>query len=152
MKQASICVFVLLLTAGLAWAEEAPAPDAAPPADEAAPAAPLFEGGGCEMPDLTGLSEQEAETALREAGFEVSSAVETATPVCPTRFDCSSIFNCGIGPLCAVTDIGPCCTTGGLGLCCIQGTIKVRTCPCTCTGNPCNIQCPNSSDVKWRCS
>lgn len=139
----------LLLTAGLASAEQPASTDAE---------AVVAEGGGCVMPDLSGLSDEEAEAALRGAGFAVfpeerAEAVETAAPLCPQRFSCSSITNCGIGQLCSLSDIGPCCTTSsGLGICCIQGTIKVRRCPCVCTGNPCNILCPQSTDVQWRCS
>lgn len=142
MRLSLTFVLALLLTAGVAWAEEAVPTDAVQ----------VAEGGGCMLPDLAGLSDEEAEAALEEAGF-ATSAIETATPMCPTRFSCSSIVNCGIGPLCSLTDIGPCCTTsGGLGLCCISGTIKVRRCPCQCTGFPCNILCPQSTDVQWRCS
>lgn len=143
MRLSLILAVALLLTAGVAWAEEA-----AP-----AETLPVLEGGGCVLPDLAGLSDDDAEEALREAGFDTGAAIETAAPMCPTRFSCSSIVNCGIGSLCSLTDIGPCCTTsGGLGLCCTSGTIKVRRCPCRCTGNPCNIVCPQSTDVKWSCS
>jgi hypothetical protein len=152
MRASRILAIALLLTPGLAWAEEAAPTDAPPTSQGVALYDSLFEGGGCVLPDLAGLSQEDAETALEGAGFDVS-AVETATQACPTSFSCSSITNCGITGLCSGTDIGPCCTvSSGLGVCCIQGTIKVRKCPCGCTGNPCNIVCPQSTDVKWRCS
>jgi hypothetical protein len=141
MKACLILAVVLLLTPGLAAAEEA-APATADP----------FEGGGCVMPDLAGLSEDDATAALRSAGFDLS-PIDAAAPACPITFSCNSITNCGIGMVCSITDIGPCCTTGGgLGLCCISGSIKVRQCPCTCTGSPCSVFCPQNTDVKWRCA
>ena len=167
MKASVVFVLALLLVSGLAWAEEAtPQDTAAAPAATAstgqgtseatAPASePAVEadGGGCMLPDLAGLSDEDARSTLEKAGFDLTAPVNAATPMCPTRFSCTSIVNCGVGPLCAINDIGPCCTTGGgLSLCCITGSIKVRHCPCKCTGNPCNIQCPNSTDVRWSCS
>jgi hypothetical protein len=158
MKSSVVLILALLLVSGVVWAEEATPQDSAALTATAVSAEPGAEpaveadGGGCMLPDLDGLSDGEARSTLEKAGFDLTSAVSTATPVCPTRFSCSSIFNCGIGSLCAVADIGPCCTRSGLTLCCIQGSIKVRTCPCKCTGNPCNIQCPSSTDVQWRCS
>jgi hypothetical protein len=152
MRASLILVVALLLTPGLAWAADAAPTGAAPASQAVAPDDSALEGGGCMLPDLAGLSQDDAAVALREAGFDLS-PMDAATPACPTSFSCSSITNCGIGPLCSVADIGPCCTVSpGLGVCCISGTIKVRNCPCKCTGNPCNIVCPNSSDVKWRCS
>jgi len=154
MKLSVILTIALLLTAGLAWAEEATPSDATPAAEQTAtaPADPA-DGGGCMLPDLGGLGSDEAQSALLKEGFGLSSTIDTATPMCPVKFSCSSIVNCGAGSLCVAADIGPCCvTSSGLTACCIQGTIKVRSCPCVCTGNPCNIQCPNSTDVKWRCS
>jgi len=142
MRLSLIFAVSLLLTAGVAWA------------GETAPAevAPALEGGGCVLPDLAGLSDEEAEAVLDKAGFDTT-AIDTATPMCPVRFSCSSIVNCGIGSLCSAADIGPCCTTStGLGICCTNGTIKVKSCPCRCTGNPCNIVCPYSTDVQWSCS
>ena len=149
MKSSVVLVLALLLCTGLAWAEEPTTQDNGKAPEQAVEA----DGGGCMLPDLAGLSDDEARSTLEKAGFDLTAAIDTATPVCPTRFSCTSIVNCGVGSLCAIADIGPCCTTGsGLALCCIQGTIKVRSCPCKCTGNPCNIQCPNSTDVQWRCS
>ena len=142
MKRTLLLAAVLLLTCSLAWAEEAPPADA------------LFadSGGGCRLPDLAGLSPEQAAAAALQAGLQTSFH-EVQVPACPVKFDCGSIFNCGIGPLCSLTDIGACCqTSGGPILCCTNGTIKVRQCPCQCTGNPCAISCPNSTDVKWRCS
>lgn len=140
MKASLILAVVLLLTPGLA------------PAEEAAPAtADPFEGGGCVLPDLAGLSDDQAVATLRGAGFDLA-PIGTAAAACPTTFMCSSMTNCGIGALCSVTDIGQCCTSGGgIGVCCVSGTIKVRQCPCVCTGNPCNVLCPQSTDVRWRC-
>jgi len=151
MKSSVVLVLALLLCSGLAWAEDATTHDGAAATEPVVEA----DGGGCMLPDLAGLSDEEARAALDKAGFALSTApaIDMAVPMCPQKFSCSSIVNCGIGSLCAAADIGPCCTTGGgLSLCCIQGSIKVRRCPCRCTGNPCNIQCPNSTDVKWSCS
>jgi len=142
MRLSLILAVALLLTAGVAWAEET-APTEIVPA---------LEGGGCMLPDLAGLSDEEADAALVKAGFGTT-VIETATPMCPVRFSCSSIVNCGVGSLCAAADIGPCCiTSSGLGICCTSGTIKVKRCPCKCAGNPCNIICPQSTDVQWNCS
>jgi hypothetical protein len=141
MKRTPILFAALLLTAGLAWAAEPATHD------------DLFadSGGGCMLPDLAGLSQEQIAAAALQAGLQAS-PTEVQVPACPVKFDCSSIFNCGIG-VCAIADIGACCqTTGGPILCCISGTIKVRTCPCVCTGNPCSFTCVNSTDVKWRCS
>lgn len=141
MKASLILAVVLLLTPGLAAAQET-APATADP----------FEGGGCVLPDVDGMSQDDAAAALRGAGFDLG-AVDTAVPACPTTFMCTSITNCGVGAVCAVSDIGQCCTTGGgVVACCITGTIKVRRCPCVCTGNPCSILCPQSTDVRWRCA
>lgn len=151
MRAYAILAVALLLTAGVAWADEASPDPVAPTSQELVYEDSALDGGGCMLPDLSGLSDQEATRALEDAGFDVS-AVQTAAQACPTTFMCTSITNCGITGTCTVTDIGPCCTTSsGLGLCCITGTIKVRTCPCGCTGNPCNILCPQSTDVRWRC-
>jgi hypothetical protein len=142
MKRTLLLLAALLLVPSLDWAEE-PAPN-----DD------LFanSGGGCMLPDLAGLSPEQIAAAALQAGLQAApTAVQV--PACPVKFDCGSIFNCGIGPLCSLTDIGACCqTSGGPILCCTNGTIKVRQCPCQCTGNPCAISCPNSTDVKWRCS
>lgn len=152
MRASLIFAVVLLLTPGLAWADEPATADAAPASQTVAADGPVLEGGGCLLPDLAGLSADDAKTALEGAGFGIS-PVETALPKCPVRFSCSSIVNCGIGGLCVAADIGPCClASSGLGVCCLDGTIKVRSCPCVCTGNPCNITCPNSRDVQWNCS
>jgi hypothetical protein len=151
MRSSLLFALALLLTAGLAWADGAAPTDAVQTDGEVA----LAEGGGCMLPDLAGLSDEEADAALREAGFGVSDvgAVEAAAPLCPTRFSCSSLVNCGIAGYCSLSDIGPCCTVStGLRLCCIQGSIKVRTCPCGCTAYPCESTCPQSSDVQWSCS
>lgn len=151
MRTSVILAIALLLTAGVAWADEAPSDTLAPAGQELAYGDAALDGGGCMLPDLSGLSDQEATKALEGAGFDVA-ATQAAAQACPTTFMCTSITNCGITGLCSVTDIGPCCTTSsGLGICCISGTIKVRKCPCGCTGNPCNIVCPQSTDVRWRC-
>ena len=142
MKASLILAVVLLCIPGLAWAEE-PAPAVS---EDVA-----FEAGGCVLPDVSGLSGDEAAAALAGAGFETA-PFDAAVPACPTTFHCDSIFNCGTGAVCSVTDIGACCATGGLVKCCISGTIKVRQCPCVCTGNPCSIACPQSTDVRSRCT
>lgn len=150
MKRVVLFAAVLILTAGLASAE-APAAttEAAPQNDQ-----PLFaaeEGGGCVMPDTTGLSEEASLDALLESGFEVT-PTQQQVPMCPTTFQCNSIFNCGKSTQCAVTNIGQCCqTTAGPVLCCINGPILVERCRCRCTGNPCSIQCPNNTNVKMIC-
>jgi len=154
VKKSWILVVAVLLTAGLAWAEEPVASNATSDASflatvAAADAAP--QEGGCELPDLEGLSADEAEAALREAGFSNAPA-DAAVPACPVRFKCTSLTNCGIGPVCGVTDIGPCCGTGGLIRCCTFGSIKVTTCPCECTAFACLLSCVNSSNVQFSCS
>lgn len=142
MKQASICIFVLLLTTGLAWAEET----------AAATIEPGWEGGDCTLPDLTGMSDDEIEAAALAAGLGVE-PTQAAVPACPTPFRCSSIVNCAAGSVCSLTDIGPCCTpSSGLQVCCISGTFKVERCPCECTGNPCALTCIESDNVRRRCS
>lgn len=158
MKLSVVLALALLLCSGLAWAEAPAAHDAtasapqATQAPETARAAPE-DGGGCMLPDLAGLSDEEARAALVGAGFDLSMAIDTAAPVCPTKFSCSSIVNCAAGSVCSLTDIGPCCTYGGgLSLCCLQGTIKVRRCPCRCTAPACALQCLDSTDVSWSCS
>jgi hypothetical protein len=140
MRCTLILLVSLLLTAGMAWAE-----DNALNADFFAES-----GGGCMLPDLTGLSPEQAAAAAFQAGFRTANEVQV--PACPVRFDCDSIGNCAAGPLCSLTDIGACCqTAGGPVLCCINGTIKVRQCPCQCTGFACSLLCASSTDVKWRC-
>lgn len=143
-----IFVVAAVLTAGVVWAEETAVE---PLLSGEALTEDALEGGGCMPADLAGLSEEEIEAAALAAGLGVE-PTQAQAPACPVKFDCSSITNCGASATCSVTDIGPCCTTSsGLGLCCISGTIKVRRCPCQCTGNPCSITCAFSTDVKWRC-
>lgn len=142
---------LLVLTPGLAWAAEAAPVDAPAVSPATAPTEPVLEGGGCLLPDLAGLSDDEATEALEGAGFEFR-PIEAATPACPSPFSCSSIANCAAGHLCAVADIGPCCTNASGPICCVSGTIKVRRCKCQCSGDPCNIVCPQSADVKISCS
>src|SRR5262245_36151925 len=142
MKRALILVAVLLFACSVAWAEESASYNA------------LFagSGGGCMLPDLSGLSPEQVAAAALQAGFQTSPS-EVQVPACPVNFDCTSLFHCGVGPLCSITDIGACCqTSGGPIICCVNGTIKVQQCPCKCTANPCLISCPNSTDVKWRCT
>ena len=106
--------------------------------------------GGCQLPDLAGLSDAEAQAEIEAAGLRVTNA---AAPACPVAFSCDSITNCTAGNLCSTISIGRCCTMGGgLGLCCATGVIKVRTCPCRCTSNLCSFSCLNSNDIKWGCS
>ena len=109
------------------------------------------EAGGCELPDFTGLNEEEITTAAAVAGFEITRA---QAGVCPQRSRCDSIGNCGPKPLCSIQDIGQCCTIQGqpLGVCCLNGTIKVTRCDCKCTGNPCAVTCPQQDQVNWFCS
>ena len=142
MPRTLLLLVTLLLMASLAWAEGP------------APSVDLFanSGGGCMLPDLAGLSPEQLAAAALQAGFQASPA-EVQVPACPVKFDCTSLFHCGVGPVCSITDIGACCqTSGGPIICCISGTIKVQQCPCKCTANPCLISCPSSTDVKWRCT
>ncbi|HEX4962504.1 MAG TPA: hypothetical protein VF173_16840 [Thermoanaerobaculia bacterium] len=134
MKRTLVVAAILLFTASLAWAEVPP-------------------GGGCMLPNLAGLSPEQAAAAAFAAGFETSTAVNAAVQPCATPFQCSSIGNCAAGPLCGITDIGQCCSIGGGTLCCASGgTIKVVTCPCQCTSRLCSLACVNSSDVSMFCS
>lgn len=140
----TLVVFAMLLFAGLAWAE-GPETNDEPIADPGL-------GGGCVLPDLAGLSPDQIALAALEAGFQTT-PMNVQAPACPVTFHCNSIGNCGIGPLCAIGNIGPCCSAGGgLNLCCINGNIWVKKCPCRCTGNPCSITCPNSTEVNWHCA
>jgi len=141
MKPKLLLFATLLLVASIGSAEE-PAPNSTFFADS---------GGGCMLPDLAGLSQEQIAAAALQAGFQAS-PTEVQVPACPVKFDCTSIFHCGIGPVCSLSNLGACCQTpGGPIICCTSGTIKVQQCPCVCTGNPCAISCPNSTDVKWRC-
>lgn len=145
MKRMLVFVAALFLVSGLAWAG-GESSGGAPATD------PLFaEGGGCMLPDLSGLSEEERMSAALAAGFQVT-PTPAAYPACPVTFQCNSIGNCGIGPICSLTNIGACCTSGGFNICCMQGTIRVRRCPCVCTGTICSTVCTNSDDVRWGCS
>jgi hypothetical protein len=142
MRRPLLLVVSLFLTASLAWA------------GDVAPNDPLFadEGGGCMLPDLAGLSPEQAAAAALQAGFQASPN-EVQVPACPVKFDCTSIGNCAAGPICSLTDIGACCQTpSGPVLCCLSGTIKVRRCPCQCTGPACSLLCASSTDVRWRCA
>jgi len=149
MKRTLILAAILLLTAGLASADPADtlSVDPVPTLDEIFAA---DEGGGCELPDFSGMSEEEIAQAALEAGFGME-PIQAAVPACPNTFKCNSITNCAKGPICAITDIGQCCGRGGLVLCCISGTIKVQTCPCQCTGTFCSLLCVSSNDVSFRC-
>lgn len=155
MKRALVLVATLMLSAGLAWAETpavpAPAGGDSPAAVEGHAADPAVEGGGCLLPDLAGLSQDEASAVALGAGFQTASTA-AAVPACPTSFRCSSLTNCAKGSPCSITDIGTCCSQSGLVLCCTSGTIKVRECPCRCTAFHCLYQCVLSNDVQWSCS
>ena len=149
MKSSVVFVLALLLCSGLVWAEDTTTQDGAAATEPAVEA----DGGGCMLPDLAGLSDEEARTALVKAGFDLDAAEDMSVPMCPTRFSCSSISLCEASSQCTLTDIGPCCSPGGgLSLCCLQGSIKVRRCPCQCTSFVCDIRCPDSTDVQWSCS
>ena len=148
MKRTLFFVVALFLVSGLAWAGGESSGGAPVPTAE-----PLFaEGGGCTLPDLSGLSAEERMSAALAAGFQVS-PTPAAIQACPVTFHCNSITNCAAGPVCGLADIGQCCNSGGgVILCCTSGTIKVQRCPCQCNGNPCAIQCVNSTDIRWGCS
>jgi hypothetical protein len=134
MKRTLVVAAILLFTASLAWAEGNAA-------------------DGCRLPNLAGLSQEQAAAAAFAAGFEISTAVNAAVQPCATPFQCNSIGNCAAGPLCGITNIGQCCSIGGGTLCCASGgTIKVVTCPCRCTSMLCASACINSSDVSMFCS
>lgn len=149
MKKALVLVAILLLTSSLAWAEGTPgaaAPETVGQAD------PGPAEGSCTLPDFAGLSPDQQLAAALAAGFQLNGAVNRQTPMCPTVFSCSSLTNCGVGGPCSTTDIGDCCVNGvGATICCFGGTIKVRRCPCHCTGRPCAIQCTTSDDVSLQC-
>jgi hypothetical protein len=149
MKRTLVLIALLLLTCSLAWAEE--------PAPGTSAGAPLGgsiasdSGGGCMLPDLTGLSQEQILAAALEAGFQVS-PTDVQIPPCPTTFSCTSIPNCGAGTPCTVSIIGQCCKPAGAPpICCANGPIKEKRCPCVCTGSPCAFQCINSTDVKLIC-
>jgi len=142
MKRTLILVAVLLCTCSVARAETP------------APASDLFagSGGGCVLPDLAGLSPEQIAAAALGAGFQPSPS-EKQVPICPVKFDCTSLTGCAAGPACTLTDIGPCCATSGAVICCTSGTIKVVRCPCQCTSTVCSTTvCTSSTDVKWHCS
>lgn len=136
MKRTLVLVAVLFLTGGMAWGAEND-----------------FQGGGCMLPDLAGMTPDQAAAAALAAGFEMSSAkLAAANPACPSTFQCNSIANCGAGACSTPVDIGPCCDVAGGGtICCAAGTIKVRQCGCVCTGFPCVITCPQSTEFRMRC-
>ena len=140
MKRTLLLVAVLLFTCSLAWAEEA-----APQGDVATDS-----GGGCMLPDFTGMSADQVMAAGLAAGLQIA-PTEVQVPPCPTTFLCSSLTNCGAGA-CSVTPIGQCCMppAGPPAFCCING-IKKITCPCVCTGNPCLALCGTSTEVRFHC-
>ena len=153
MKRLLILSSLFLLVVGPTWAADtvSDAAGAVPTAGDAPfLGAPDWaqDDGGCQLPDLAGLSEAEAKAQIEAAGLRVTNA---AAPACPVAFSCNSITNCAAGSPCSTADLGPCCTMGGVGLCCATGTIKVRTCPCVCTGSLCALICVASNNVKWGC-
>ena len=80
MKRTCIFLFVALLSVGVAWADEGASEDEAAVPVERAPFAEVdFSGeseeGGCQVPDLTGLSEEEAKATAIAAGFSVMDSV-----------------------------------------------------------------------------
>ncbi|MEM9553287.1 MAG: hypothetical protein AAGC60_03450 [Acidobacteriota bacterium] len=150
MKRLLILSSLIFLVVSPTWAAD-PAAAVLTATGAALPSAPdwALDQGGCQLPDLEGLSEEEARARVEAAGMEITDA---AAPACPVSFSCNSLTNCAAGSLCSITDIGRCCTTGGgLGLCCAMGTIKVKRCPCRCTGPACLLSCVQSADVKWGC-
>ncbi len=153
MQRLLILTSLLFLLVSPAWAANVESDAAVGVATGDAPTflgAPEWvqDDGGCQLPDLEGLSDAEARAQIEAAGMQETDA---AAPPCPVAFSCNSITNCAAGSPCATADIGPCCTTGGIGMCCVSGSIKVRTCPCTCTGPLCAFSCINSDNVKWGC-
>jgi hypothetical protein len=146
MKRTLVFIAALFLAGGLAWAGGE--------SSGGAPAThPLFaEGGGCKLPDFTGLSPEQRTAAALAAGFQVSPTYASA-PACPVTFNCNRIGNCAAGKLCTLGNIGPCCDAGGGNiLCCANnGNIWVQQCPCVCTGFICSSLCESSTDVQWSC-
>jgi hypothetical protein len=145
MKRALFLVAVLLLMSNLAWAQAA---GTAP-----APVADPRVAGGCLLPDLGGLAPGDLPAAAINAGLQMTFVDTPLVPACPVTFHCDSIANCVSGSVCLVGDIGPCCSFGVGTLCCGNGgTIKVKRCPCRCTGELCSSACANSTDVRFACS
>ena len=136
MKRTLTLVACLLVAATAAWAE-----------------GPAASAGACMLPDLTGLSPDQAAAAALEAGFSLEVRKAAAAPLCPITFRCTSILNCTASLQCSQTELGPCCTVpSGITLCCTEGTIWVKQCPCRCTPtNPCSTECTNSTDVTKLC-
>ena len=168
MKRVLIFLCVALLSVGVVWAEEVTSEEQETSQEEtpmpvdSAPVEGVPFGevdfsdpgeGGCQVPDLTGLSEEEAKATAIAAGFSVMEQVPAQLPMCPVRSSCPNILNCGVGGPCSASILGPCCQVpgGGLGICCIAGQITVKQCPCVCTGNPCALSCVSSTHVRWGC-
>lgn len=143
MKRTLVLAALLLLSlSSLAWAEGAPA---AGPAN----------GGRCVLPDLSGLSPDQAAAAVIQAGLQMSPTNTAAAtiPSCPSTFRCSDIAGCGASMACFGFGIGPCCSTGAAVVCCGNGgNILVVSCPCKCVDEDCPRQCGQSSQLTWSCS
>jgi hypothetical protein len=151
MRKALVLVAILLLTSSLAWAEGAAGAIAAPEARGQADTG--ASGGGCTLPDFTGLSRDQRVAAALGAGLQVSRAVNALTPLCPTSFFyCTTITNCKVGSSCTYENLGQCCDLGdGDLLCCAQGSLKFRHCLCTCSAYPCPLECLDSTDARLVC-
>ena len=163
MKRVLIVCLITFFSVGVVWAEgtseeRAAAAEQAPAAVELAPlnlGGDLFaeaEAGGCSMPDLSGLSDEDAKAALIASGFEVSEQVQAQLPMCPVVSSCNSVGNCGVGSPCALSIVGPCCQSTAGVACCAGGLNIVKSeCPCVCTSTLCSLQCAQTTQVRSRC-
>lgn len=110
------------------------------------------QGGGCKLPDFTGLSADQRMAAALGAGFQLS-PTSVSTPACPVTFNCNQLRGCSAGSVCSFGNIGPCCDPGGGTIICCEspGNIWVTDCACECTGPNCSPLCETSVDVQWSC-
>ena len=139
MRRTLVLVAVLLFAGSLAaWADGGAG--SGPPA------------GRCALPDLAGLTPDQAAAAALAAGLKVS-ATDPSTPVqaCPATVDCPTGAGCGPSMLCSATPVGKCCSSGSITLCCANEIVVVR-CPCKCTRQICATQCSQSTQQTWSCS
>jgi hypothetical protein len=139
MRRALVLVAVLLFAGSLAaWA------------DGGAGSGPL--ASRCALPDLTGLTPDQAAATALAAGLQVSAA-DPSTPLqaCPATVYCPTGAGCGPGPACSTIAVGKCCSSGSITLCCANEIVVVR-CPCKCTRQICATQCSQSTQTTWSCS
>jgi len=146
MNRALVLVAFLLFLCTAAWAQTAAT--APPPAAD-----PRVAAGGCQLPDLAGLTPEQIRAAALNAGLEVTFAATPAFPACPVTFLCNSLTDCAAGPVCGTRLIGTCCDSGGGTIFCCpdNGNIRVFKCPCKCAGPNCASTCLTSSNVTTLC-